>query len=225
MISIMAILATVLVLNLAGQRAERDVQIAENELVSNIRQIQGNTLSARTLPGGQSPQYYLMKFDLKNPKQYTAEAIYNVSSGSPQLTDIQTFILPPDVQIGTIASASFPITISRPGAIIPTTLTLPGVYGNCGLVAFAAPFGKTMLDSSCSIASAPSISSGDDYYYIVNFVSNIPCASSNLPSSPPSPAGCAVSTDSLMTITLVSQDHTYSKTVTVNAVTGSVSFN
>ena len=146
------------------------------------RQIQGNTLSARTLPGGQSPQYYLMKFDLKNPKQYTAEAIYNVSSGSPQLTDIQTFILPPDVQIdhsvGEFSHYHFQAWRYNPDYLDPA-----GSLRQLRLSGFCRPVRKDDAKRLLFIASAPSISSGDDYYYIVNFVSNIPCASSNLPAA------------------------------------------
>src|ERR1039458_864437 len=111
-IAIMAILASVLVLNLAGQRSKRDVQISENELVSNIRQIQSSTLSARTLPSGQSVQFYILKFDLSKPGQYKIQAAYNVSS-NPLFADVQTITLPPDVVIAATSSGSYPITIDR----------------------------------------------------------------------------------------------------------------
>ena len=88
-VTIMVILATVMVINLAAQRTSRDIKIAQNQLVSYIRQAQSYTLSARTLPSGESVQFYVLKFDLNKPTQYTLEAVYNVSS-SPQLQDIQT---------------------------------------------------------------------------------------------------------------------------------------
>ena len=215
-ITIMALLATVLVLNLGGQRAKRDVQIAENQLVSDIRQYQSASLSSRLLPSGQTIQYYILKFNLSQPGQYAIEAAYNTSS-SPQLAEIQTILLPPDVLISTIGSGGPPLSIFR--QTDPAVLSLPGSYGNCGLLAFAAPFGKVLMDSNCSIAGFPNIISGDDYFYLINFQNNLACQASN------NPAGCNVSADSSMSITLTNTDRTYSKTVTVSGITGAVSFN
>lgn len=216
-IAIMAILATVLVLNLAGQRAKRDVQIAENELVSNIRQIQSSTLSARTLPSGLSAQYYFLKLDLAKPGQYTIQAAYNVSS-SPKLTDVQTIMLPPDVVIATITPGSYAVAIDRS----PTQDTFNSAASNpflqtsnCSLLAFVAPFARVLMNGGCAIANPPGINSGDDYYYIINFEVNQHCPA----------IGCNVSTDSNMSIVLTDTDRSYSKTVIINGITGAVTFN
>ena len=220
-IAVMAILASVLVLNLAGQRAKRDVQISENELVSNIRQIQSSILSAKTLSSGQSVQFYMLKFNLQKPGQYTIQAAYNVSS-SPRLADVQTIILPPDVVIASRTPGSYPITIDRSATLDTVNTSGPNQYlqtPTCGLLAFAAPFAKVLMDSGCAIAGPPNIASGDDYYYLINFQTNLPCQASN------NPVGCNVSTDSNMSITLTDTGHTYSKTVTINGITGAVSFN
>lgn len=216
-LAIMAILASVLVLNLAGQRGKRDVQIAENELVSNIRQIQSNTLSARTLPSGQSAQYYFLKFDLQKPGQYTIQAAYNVSS-NPRLVDIQTVMLPPDVLIATITPGSYPVVIDRSATLDTVNPSGPNQYlqtPNCSLLAFAAPFAKVLMNGGCAIANTPNIASGDDYYYIINFETNLPCPN----------VSCSVSTDSNMSITITNTSRSFSKTVTVYGITGAVTFN
>ena len=213
----MAILSTVLVINLNEQRPKRDVQLAENYLVSNIRQIQSNTLSARTLANGDSAQYYLLKFDMSKPRQYTIQAISNVKT-SPVLTDIQTIVLPSGVSIASV-SPNYPIVITRPyDSQASPVQNISGPSG-CGLIAFAAPFGKVLLNSGCSIASAPAINNGDDYYNLNYFQRNVACQSSN------NPVGCNVSTDTSMAITLADSANKFIKTITINGVTGAVSFN
>jgi len=224
-VAIMGIMATVLVINLAGQRAGRDVKIAQNQLVSSIRQAQSYTLSSRTLPGGQSVQFYALKFDLSKPTQYTLEAIYNVSTGA-LLQDIQTINLPTNIQIATITPATYPIVIDRSPA--SDAVNQPGnspylQTPTCALIVFAAPFGKVLFNGGC-VPSSPgsmpyTIQSSDDYEKIVNFQTNVPCSSNG------NPPTCSASTDSLITITLSDLGTTVFKTVTVNAVTGSVIFN
>ncbi len=211
--SIMAILATVLVINLNGERANRDIQIAENQLVSNIRLVQSESLSERELAAGQSVQYYFLKFDLSKPTQYTIQAVYNVSS-SPKLQDLQTILLPPGIRL----ASGTPITITRP--ITPATQSVVSPSG-CALIGFVAPFAKTLLDTACSIANAPNINMNDDYWNLINFVTNTPCIST----SPLNPPACNVSSDSSMSITLTNSSDTVAKTVTINGISGSVSFN
>jgi prepilin-type N-terminal cleavage/methylation domain-containing protein len=222
-IAVMAIVATVVIVNLNGQRAARDVRIAENQLVSNIRLIQGYTLSERTLPSGQTAQFYNLKFDLTKPSQYTIEAIYNVSS-SPQLQDIQTIQLPPNIQLAAVN----PIVIDRSPSndYFPSGagqfLQIPGSNG-CALLAFAVPFAKVIFNGSCAPSSPGSlpytIQPSDDYSKIINFQNNISCLSNG------NPPACSASTDSIMSITLTDSGNTVSKTIIVNAVTGEISFN
>jgi prepilin-type N-terminal cleavage/methylation domain-containing protein len=220
-VTIMVMLATVMVINLAGQRTSRDIKIAQNQLVSYIRQAQSYTLSARILPSGESVQFYVLKFDLNKPTQYTLEAVYNVSS-APQLQDIQTINLPPNIQIATITPASYPIAIDRSSANDAVNQPGNSTYlqtPNCALIAFAAPFGKVIFNGGCSQSQPPWDQNNDDYEKIVNFQTNVACTSFN------NPPTCSASTDSLMTITLSDSRKTISKTVTVNAVTGLVTFN
>lgn len=217
-VAIMVILATVLVLNLAGQRAKRDVTIAANQLVTDLRQAQSNTLSARRLADNSAPQYYLVRFNLATPTQYSVLAMYNVSNPPQQLQQVQTVTLPSDVRIAAISASMAPIQIFRSGGIFPSTQNIPG-DDTCALVAFAAPFGKTILNAGCQPASTPAIyniQSNDDYEKIINFISNTSCDSNNYP------FGCTASSDSTMTITLSDTGHTVSRTVLVNGETGSV---
>lgn len=224
---IMGIMLSVIVINLTGQRETRDIKIAENLLVSNIRMAQSYTLSARALPNGQEAQFYAIKFDLSKPTQYTIEAIYNVNSSS-QLQDIQTVQLPNNIQFAAVNPPVYPISIDRS----PSSDSYPAgpspylqTVGNngCALIAFAAPFGKVIFNGGCSPANPSgmpyAIQSADDYQKIIDFRNNIACDSTG------NPAACTASTDSIMSITLTNSSRTISKTITVNAITGTVSFN
>lgn len=232
-VTVMILLTSAMVINLAGQRAGRDIKIAQNQLVSNLRKIQSYTLSARATPSGNYAQYYLMKFDLNKPNQYTIQAIYNVSSVPQYLENVETITLPFNIELAAVNAsvnpAVYPVSISRPNlpAVQNYTTTYPPQHMNCALVAFAAPFGKVFLNDGCSqggVVGNPSTigsdSSSDDYKKILQFVNNIDCSGNY-----GTPPGCTLSTDSSMTITLTDTANTISKTVTVNAITGAIIFN
>lgn len=220
-ISIMTILVAVISINLAGQRAMRDIRIAQNQLVTNIRKVQSYTLSSRTLPSGESAQYYILKFDLNNPTQYTIQAISNVST-QPKLHNLETIILPPNIQIATITPATYPINIAR--SLNPTAQP---IFSRCALAAFAAPFGKITFNDGCnpvSFSSPYTLQLSEDYYAkIINFQTNVACDGNN--GNPPNPAVCSASTDSTMIIMLTDIAKTISKTVTINGITRSITFN
>lgn len=214
-VAIMVVLSAAMVINLNKQRSLRDLKIAQNQLVSNLRKIESYTLSSRALPNGQNAQYYLIKFDLSKPNQYVIQALYNVSSSPQYLVDVETINLPKNIKIAT----SNPLVITR--AKSPTTQN----PSSCALVAFATPFAKTYLNDGCAMGGTvgnPTIvgsnPSSDDYKKIINFVKNNDCVSNTPPT-------CSVSVDSKITITLTNSDGTLSRTVSVNGITGAVTFN
>lgn len=214
-VAIMVILSTAMVLNLSKGRAEREIKIVQNQLATNLRKVGSYVLSSRTLTSGESVQYYLIKFDLTKPRQYTIQALYNTNTSPQYLQDVETIYLPVNVRL----SPTNPVTITRS---IPPTTQNPSA---CGLVAIAAPFGKVLLNDGCTqggVVGNPSTvgssSSTDDYKKIIDFVKNTDCVGS-------SPPICSVSTDSTMTITLTTTDGKFTKTVTLNGITGAVTFN
>ena len=209
-LAIMAFLATAIVLDIAGQRNNRNIAIAENELLTNIRTAQSYTLSSRLLPSGQSAQYYILKFDYSKPTQYILQAVYNVGS-SPQLQNIETFTFPSGIQL----SSSSPITIT--GGVANQTISSPS---GCGLVIFSAPFGKTFFNNGCTPnnpSSPYTIASTDDYQKPINYVTNVSCAVDA--------SACTLSANSMLTITINAINTSLSKTITINGITGGVSFN
>lgn len=213
-ISILGILATVVIVNFAGQRDPRNLKIAQSQLVTDIRKIQSYSLSGKILPNGQSAQFYLLK--INNKSQYTIEAIYNVSAGAPKLLDVSTVNLSPN-----IVFTGFTITrTSQPNTQVPAS---------CILTSFAAPFGKIFFNSGCYIQNPPNIdttNSSDDYNKILEFSAvpfNTDCTGGG--SDPNTPSLCTISSDSSATITLGINGSSLSKTVTIDGINGVVTFN
>lgn len=217
-LTISALLFTGLIINVNGQRAPRDIKIAQSQLVSNIRKAESYTLSSRNMPSGQPAQYYVVKFDLANPTKYTIQGIFNVNT-APQVQDVETIQLPVNVKIS---------AISISGRLqSPANQTINSLTG-CALVAFVAPYGKVLFNSGCSPVTFPSnpytivaSPSPDDYSKLVTFQTNVACAFE----IPPNPASCSASTDSVMTITLTnSANASLQNHVIINSITGGVSF-
>ncbi len=211
-ISIMALLLTAISINLSGQRSKRDIKIAQNLLVSDVRKIQSYTLSSRNLASGKSAQYYILKIDLSKPGQYVIQAITD-SSSQPKVEDIETIRLPSNIKI-------FSVTVNRSRS--PVVQGFTGT--DCALAAFATPFGKIIFNKGCQptgTSGTPlSLSSGDDYWgKIVNFQTNIDCDGANNPSA------CSASSDSIMTVVLSDSGGSMFKSVNINSVTGAVTSN
>ncbi len=214
-ISIMMILTTAIVINLNKQRASRDVKIAQNQLVSDLRKIASYTLAARTAPGGRSAQYYLMRFDLTKPDRYEILAITNAAS-SPILESVEIIKLPANIKFDSAA----PIIISQR---LASPASQSFASSDCALVAFKAPFSKVILNKGCAITTAPSgislTNTSDDFAKIINFQTNVSCDINN------NPPACSASTDDLMTIKLADTANTVFRTIIINAVTGAITFN
>jgi len=150
-LSIMSIIGFGVIANYAGTRSARNLHIAVNELVTNIRKIQSYTLSSRNLPNGSAPDFYLAKFDTNNAKQYVLEGMYNTKSSPAYIVDIETIPLPQGVFIsGTSVGAA---------------------AAGCTLAAFQLPFARILANSRCT-GGPPQAGIGDDYQKFINFVVN-----------------------------------------------------
>lgn len=195
-VSILAILATLVTANLGGLRIDRNLKIAQNELVTNLRKAQSYTLSSRLVAGNQSGQFFILKFDAQNKTQYKLQAIYNIFATPtlPTLVDtIETFQLPPGV---VLAASPSPVTIYRG--------PLSTQSNACGLVAFKAPFAKVYLNSGCNFNNFAS--SNDDYGSLLSYVANIESSHT--------------SADSYAAIVLTDSSGTNRRQVLIRGVTG-----
>jgi len=158
-ITIMMLMLGALTINLGGQRAKRNLNIAQNELVTNLRKAQSFTLSSRAVIGTKPGQVYIIKIDAANPTQYTLEALYDVRS-SPKFVTIETIKLP----------AGVTFLLPNPATITRNVSPANQAY-SCGLVAFKTPFAKTYLNGGCN-ATNPRFQPGDDYLNVLNHVVN-----------------------------------------------------
>lgn len=221
LIVVLAIMGTMLglvLVNLNAQRTPRSMKIAQNELVTNIRKVQSYTLAGRGINNNQDAvQYYAIKFDLNSPTKYTVQAVYNIAATPPLVKDIETINLPSGVKLSAVTINGTAIT------------TGAGLNYNCGLLYFAAPFGKVYTNDGClpnplpqspyNINSSPYNNyptNSNDYQKVVNFVTNVNCAQDA--------AACTIRSDSVMVITLSDLKNTMTNTVTINGVTGVISF-
>lgn len=153
---IMGIIAGTVIANFAGSRDSRNLHIAMNELLTNIRKVQSYSLSSRTLPGGKSVEYYVIKFDTQQPNQYVIEAIYNVKSPPAQVQDIETINLPAGITLGNFLYVNSQNT-------------------GCLLLAFKAPFAQVITNAKvASCTGGPgAVTNGDDYDLITKFAVNV----------------------------------------------------
>lgn len=150
-ISIMALLAGAVIANYAGRRSPRDLKIAQNELVTNIRKAQSYALSSRELNGTTPVQYYVLRFDTTSSTQYQIQAMYNTQSSPAMLQKAETINLPTGVILG--------------------SPRINGSASACVLIAFQLPYAKILNNSSCA-GAPPTVNSSDDYQKIISFVAN-----------------------------------------------------
>jgi prepilin-type N-terminal cleavage/methylation domain-containing protein len=205
-VAVLLIMTSLVTVNLAGFRVDRNLTIAQTELVTNIRKAQNYTLSARQVSGNQSGQFFILKFDYASSTQYQLQALYNITA-TPTLPtlvrNVETYNFPKGVQL----SSTSPVTIYRDPSYGPTTQS-----GTCALVAFKAPFARVYLNGY--IASKPTSGCtdnggiNDDYANLMNFVVNV--TNNN------------TSTDSYAVITITDTTGLKSKKVLIRGVTGVV---
>ncbi len=132
-LAIMGVFFGLVLANYAGTRGRRDIKIAQNELVTNIRKVQSYVLAARDSSAG-PVKYYVLKFDTSNSTRYVIEAVQTDFTLSPPL---ETINLPRGITIQSIA-------VQQP---LGSSTTTPG----CVQVAFSLPFNKMYADQECAI--------------------------------------------------------------------------
>ncbi|MCL5774791.1 MAG: type II secretion system GspH family protein [Patescibacteria group bacterium] len=198
-IAIMGALVGFMIVNLGLQRGARNLKIAQDQLVTDLRKIQSYTLSSRVLSNGQPAQYYLMKFDFNQPDRYTIQGIYDTeNTTNGRLTNVETVFLPQEVGFDPIA----------PSATANPTLTPK----SCLLIAFKAPFARVIVSEGCNQVAPVNypylIDSTDDYAKVTNFYNDTSVSSK----------------ESTVTLKLKEGGTGTTKTVTVQAVNGLITF-
>jgi|SRR3989344_5517856 len=196
-LAIMTMIVGLVIIDFAGQRPERDLRIAQNELVTNIRKAQSYSLFSRNVNSVKPAQYYVLKFSVTTPDRYFIQAITD-SSSAPVLHDLETVLLPKNI----IMSASNSFVITRPTPIIPSPDP-----ATCALLAFKSPFAKIYANNGCN-TTTPAFQAGDDYKKILDHINNV--------------NGSTVSSEANLLITLAFKNGGQTKKVLVKGITGLV---
>jgi|SRR3989338_386821 len=194
-LAIMVLIIGIVIIDFSRQRPERDMKIAQNELVTNIRKVQSYSLFSRNVGQLEPAQFYILKFSTATPDRYFIEAITDASS-SPKLNSMETVLLPKNI----VFASSNAFMIDRPSPILDPTSP-----PSCALLAFKSPFGKAYVNEGCV---QNSFLSGDDYKKIIEHISNI--------------NNQTVSTDTDLSVTLGFKNGGTTKKVLIKGVVGLV---
>lgn len=137
-LAIMALVSTALVIDFSRQRGPRNIVLAKNETITNLRKVQSYMLSSRNLPKDNTPvKYYIATFKVRGDDEkqainsYTIDAVdndYVFNSG------LETISLPTSVSVSKL-------TIHRDAGVKGE----PNEYG-CMQIIFSAPFGKMYVN-------------------------------------------------------------------------------
>jgi type II secretory pathway pseudopilin PulG len=189
-LSIMVLMVGALILDFYRHRNVRDLKIAQNELITNLRKVQSSALFSTDVGSNNAAQYQIIKFSNATPNEYQMQGIADATI-APQLFNLETIKLPKGVNI---------VAKNLTGPIWP----LP-VPSDCTLLAFKSPYGKIYLNNGCTTTS-PAFSVGDSYKKILDHVSNNPSQT--------------VSTDADLVIQLSKVNSALTNYVIIKGVTG-----
>jgi prepilin-type N-terminal cleavage/methylation domain-containing protein len=146
-ISILGLFAAAVMANFAAQRGPRNLRIAQNELVTNIRKVQSQALASRNSSlSGKAVKYYVLQFDRTNPSQYLIQA---VADDLTLDTPVETINFPANISISVESS----LVLEQPVGASATKQ-------DCVQVTFALPYGTMYLDPSCQILTTIASSGG-----------------------------------------------------------------
>ncbi len=189
-LSIMMLMVGVFIIDFYRQRNTRDIKIAQNELVTNLRKVQSSALFSTDVGSNNASQYQIVKFSSASPGEYVLQGIADATV-APQLFNLGTVKFPKGVEI-TAKSLTGPIW------------SLP-VLSDCTLLAFKSPYGKVYMNNGCAVTT-PAFQVGDSYKKLLDHVSNNPSQS--------------VSTDADLVIQLSKTGSLLTKYVIVKGITG-----
>lgn len=138
---IMILISTMLIVNYNRQRGVRNLKIAQNELVTNIRRTHSAILSSRNSPAsGLASKFYIVEVNTPatgTPPANTRYALQNIDANYN--ISAQTVSLPEGIIVSEIS-------VSRGGSPIASP--------QCAQLMFAAPFGQLYtyfrtVDNNC----------------------------------------------------------------------------
>lgn len=126
--AIMAIVATIGIINWNSERSARTLTIAQNELITNIRKVQSYAVSSRNTPAGEAAKYYVIEVS----QNATTLPVSAVVGPNNSLSAVETINLPTDVTISALSVAG-----QSSGYVAPSG------SGSCVDIVFSVTYGKT----------------------------------------------------------------------------------
>ena len=144
-LAISSLLLGALVIDFAGQRGRRNIVLAKNETVTNLRKVQSYMLSSRNISSGVPAKYYIATL-AAGSSSYTIQA---VDKNFVYHDNIETINLPSKVNTSMLAVLSEESDTS--GESINLQIgddTVKALSYNCVQVIFGAPFGKMYTHGS-----------------------------------------------------------------------------
>ena len=159
-ISIMATMAGLFLVNFAGTRGPRNLRLAQNELVTNIRKIQSYTLSARDVNSTNAARYYILRL-IQGSNTYEMQAI-----GVNKSTSVQTYYDGSSAAVDFIERFRMPSGISAL-SVVNSAGTTVNPTPLCVQTGFSLPFAKTYVEynpvsSSCNFLTVTSTAANLD---------------------------------------------------------------
>lgn len=135
-LSIMGLMGTLLIVNFNSTRSKRNLTLASNELITNIRKTQSYALSARDVSPNVPAKYYVLQFETENdPSHYKILAVDNNYTATPTL--VETIKLSSDIVFDS-AKTELVQPISGGTTTNPT----------CLQILFGLPFGRIYMFGS-----------------------------------------------------------------------------
>ncbi len=160
--AIMAIIATIGIVNWNAERSTRSLLIGQNESITNIRKVQSYAISSRTSPAGAAKYYVMM---LKTGEGETGYKVYAATGDNYTLGEVETIKYPSGFNISNILLAE---TTAGPSGSEPSN-------PSCVFIIFSVIYGKTYFTSTDNECSLPDLS-----YTLSNFPSLSTKANYNL---------------------------------------------
>lgn len=74
-LAIMVVVSGVIILDFNRNKASRNIVLAKNETVTNLRKVQAYMLSSKNINGSIPARYYIAQFDIQNPTQFVVQAV------------------------------------------------------------------------------------------------------------------------------------------------------
>jgi prepilin-type N-terminal cleavage/methylation domain-containing protein len=153
-ISIMVLISTILIANYNGQRGIRNLKIAQNQLVTNIRKTQSYILSARDVAAVNgsftAAKYYALKLD-KNSNQYVLQSIDKNYLANNSL---ETITLPQGIVVSDIQYITADGVAGSPASVqvaYASPYAKPYIYSSNDICQGAATLATVVQDPSCML--------------------------------------------------------------------------